>query len=151
MSSTYLHSEDTSTEAGFGYSSNQNQHLSILWVPSTKSDLSLPVMAGSGPKPGDGLTARNMAGKGFRPGHDHPRGLFQRAAVSSGVWFAATSDLYSQVLLVPFVSIYLARLNRRNIGGLSEANRRFTAFAWSAGSVVLGGQTGWRFGPVEAP
>ncbi len=53
------------------------------------------------------------------------------------VWFAATSMLYSHVLLVPFVSAYLAWLNRRNVRGFSGPNRRFTVLAWCAGSVVL--------------
>jgi exosortase C (VPDSG-CTERM-specific) len=52
-------------------------------------------------------------------------------------WFAATSELYSHVLLVPFVSVYLAWLNRRNVRGLSEPNRRFAVLAWCAGSVLL--------------
>ncbi len=54
-------------------------------------------------------------------------------------WFAATSELYSYVLLVPFVSAYLAWLNRRNVCGLSEPNRRFAVLAWCAGSVLLAG------------
>jgi exosortase C (VPDSG-CTERM-specific) len=55
------------------------------------------------------------------------------------VRFAANSELYSQVLLVPFVSVYLAWLNRRNLGSFSEPNRRFAVFACCAGSVVLAG------------
>jgi exosortase C (VPDSG-CTERM-specific) len=55
------------------------------------------------------------------------------------VWFAATSELYSQCLLVPFVSAYLAWLNRGNVWGSSGPNRRFAVFAWSAGSVLLAG------------
>jgi hypothetical protein len=55
------------------------------------------------------------------------------------VWFAATSELYSHVLLVPFVSVCLARLNRRNVRGFFEPNRRFAVFAWCAGSILLAG------------
>ena len=54
-------------------------------------------------------------------------------------WFAATSELYSHILLVPFVSVYLAWLNRRNVRGFSEPNRRFAILAWCAGSVLLAG------------
>ncbi len=55
------------------------------------------------------------------------------------VWFAATSELYSYILLVPFVSVYLAWGKRRNMSGVSAPDRRFTAFAWSMGSVLLVG------------
>jgi len=55
------------------------------------------------------------------------------------MWFAATSDLYSHILLVPFVSMYLAWLNRRNVSGFSRPNRGFAVFAWCSGSVVLAG------------
>jgi exosortase C (VPDSG-CTERM-specific) len=55
------------------------------------------------------------------------------------VWFAATSKLYSYVLLVPFVSAYLAWLNRCNVRSVSGPNRRFTVFAWCVGSVLLAG------------
>ena len=54
-------------------------------------------------------------------------------------WFAATSELYSHILLVPFVSVYLAWLNRRNVRGVSEPDRRFAVVAWCAGSVLLAG------------
>ncbi|MGD0058950.1 MAG: VPDSG-CTERM-specific exosortase XrtC [Verrucomicrobiia bacterium] len=53
--------------------------------------------------------------------------------------FAATSELYSHILLVPFVSVYLAWSNRRNMRGFSGPNRRFVVFAWCAGLVVLAG------------
>jgi exosortase C (VPDSG-CTERM-specific) len=55
------------------------------------------------------------------------------------VWFAATSELYSYVLLVPFVSAYLAWLNRRNVRGFSGAPHRFAVLAWCAGSILLAG------------
>jgi exosortase C (VPDSG-CTERM-specific) len=55
------------------------------------------------------------------------------------VRFAAHSELYSQILLVPFVSAYLAWLNRRNVGPFSGRNRRFVIFAGCAGSVLLAG------------
>jgi exosortase C (VPDSG-CTERM-specific) len=55
------------------------------------------------------------------------------------VWFAATSDLYSHVLLVPFVTAYLVWIERHNLRGSSLPNRRFAVFAWSAGSVLLAG------------
>jgi exosortase C (VPDSG-CTERM-specific) len=65
------------------------------------------------------------------------------------VWFAATSELYSHILLVPFVSMYLVSLNRRNGSGFSRPNRRFAVLAWCTGSVVLAGYwmavwSGWR-------
>jgi exosortase C (VPDSG-CTERM-specific) len=55
------------------------------------------------------------------------------------VWFAATSDLYSHILLVPFVTVYLAWLNRRSVPGVSEPNRRFAVVAWCGGSVLVAG------------
>ena len=55
------------------------------------------------------------------------------------VWFAATSMLYSHVLLVPFVSGYLAWLNRRNVRGFSKPDRRFAVFAWCVGMGLLAG------------
>jgi exosortase C (VPDSG-CTERM-specific) len=55
------------------------------------------------------------------------------------VWFAAGSELYSHILLVPFVSVYLAWLNRRSVRAPSEPNRRFAVLAWCAGSVLLAG------------
>jgi exosortase C (VPDSG-CTERM-specific) len=74
------------------------------------------------------------------------------ACFSAPLWrlmrFAATSDLYSHILLVPFVSMYLAWLNRRNVPGSSGPNRGFAVFAWCSGSVVLAGywlavRSGW--------
>jgi exosortase C (VPDSG-CTERM-specific) len=66
------------------------------------------------------------------------------------VWFAATSELYSHVLLVPFVSAYLVWLNRRNVRGFSEPNWRFAVLAWCAGSVLLAGYwlAVWRGWPM---
>jgi len=66
--------------------------------------------------------------------------------------FAATSLLYSHVLLVPFVSGYLVWLGRRTVRGGDAPDRRLALFPLSAGLVVIGGywwvaHSGWR--PTE--
>jgi len=55
------------------------------------------------------------------------------------VCFAATSELYSHILLVPFVSVYLAWLDRRRLSGASKRNWRFIALAGGAGLALLAG------------
>jgi exosortase C (VPDSG-CTERM-specific) len=55
------------------------------------------------------------------------------------ICFAATSELYSHILLVPFVSGYLAWQSRYNARGHSKPNQWFVAFAWCTGSVLLAG------------
>jgi exosortase C (VPDSG-CTERM-specific) len=51
--------------------------------------------------------------------------------------FAAESELYSYILLIPFVSIYLIWLKWRKLPGYSEPARRLAAAFGAAGSAVL--------------
>ena len=51
--------------------------------------------------------------------------------------FAAESELYSYILLMPFVSLYLVWLKRRNLPVFSEPSRILAAVFLAAGSAVL--------------
>jgi exosortase C (VPDSG-CTERM-specific) len=67
------------------------------------------------------------------------------------VWFAATSEMYSHILLVPLVSGYLAWMRRRNVPAVSKPNRLATAVAGCAGLVLLAGYwlAVWRGWPMS--
>ena len=51
--------------------------------------------------------------------------------------FAAESELYSYILLMPFVSVYLAWLKRRSLPAYSEPARGLAVAGIGAGSAVL--------------
>jgi exosortase C (VPDSG-CTERM-specific) len=53
--------------------------------------------------------------------------------------FAATDNLYSYILLIPFISIYLARLKRPDLSWPAAPARPLAAFFLAAGLAVLGG------------
>ncbi|HTS19491.1 MAG TPA: exosortase/archaeosortase family protein [Verrucomicrobiae bacterium] len=65
-------------------------------------------------------------------------------------YFAATSDLYSHILLVPFVSVYLASLNRRRVLDASMPAWRFVALTGGVGLALLAGYwlAMWRSWPI---
>lgn len=52
-------------------------------------------------------------------------------------WFALGSKLYSYILLVPFISLYLMRLNRRQVPPASPPARKTGAAFLFAGGLVL--------------
>jgi exosortase C (VPDSG-CTERM-specific) len=53
--------------------------------------------------------------------------------------YALLSDLYSYIILIPFVSGYLIWNNRKNIPALSKPNRMLAFLCGIAGMAVLGG------------
>ena len=53
------------------------------------------------------------------------------------VRFAAKSELYSYILLVPFISCYLIWLKRRNLPVNSEPDRKWALLPWSVGSLTV--------------
>ena len=52
--------------------------------------------------------------------------------------YALSSDLYSYIILIPFVSGYLIWNKRKALPTLSRPNQEFTFFTWIAGMAVLG-------------
>ena len=53
--------------------------------------------------------------------------------------FTIGNDLYSYILLVPFISIYLASLKWKSLPPFSEASRKSAAIFFAGGLVMLGG------------
>jgi exosortase C (VPDSG-CTERM-specific) len=64
------------------------------------------------------------------------------------VVFALHSELYSHILLIPFVTVYLIRLNKGKLGLEPQPNRGMAWLPFLVGAVMLGGywlakQRGW--------
>jgi exosortase C (VPDSG-CTERM-specific) len=53
--------------------------------------------------------------------------------------FAATDNLYSYIVLIPFISLYLAWLKKPDLSRHSEPARKLAAFFLVTGLVVIGG------------
>jgi exosortase C (VPDSG-CTERM-specific) len=53
--------------------------------------------------------------------------------------FAATDNLYSYILLIPFISLYLAWLKKSDLSRHSKPARKFAGVFLAAGLVVIGG------------
>ena len=97
-----------------------------------------------------------------------PRAQFRRLAILSValalafsrpllalVQFALRSDLYSYVLLVPFISGYLGWLRKRDLVSRSAAPRKLALFPVVAGLLFLAGgwlgpQAGLKLAPVDS-
>jgi exosortase C (VPDSG-CTERM-specific) len=54
-------------------------------------------------------------------------------------WFAANDDLYSYILLIPFISIYLVWLKWKNLPSFSGPARKPAAIFFACGVAILGG------------
>jgi exosortase C (VPDSG-CTERM-specific) len=54
-------------------------------------------------------------------------------------WFAATNELYSYILLIPFISVYLVWLKRKSLPPFSGAARKPAAVFFVSGLAILGG------------
>ena len=109
--------------------------------------------------------AGKQTGAGQGPARAEPVGQYKGLVVATIVLlclfsaplfhlirFAATSLLYSHILLVPFVSGYLVWLRRRTVRGGGAPDRGLALLPLLAGLVVLGGywtvlHSGWR--PTE--
>src|ERR1022692_4585208 len=55
------------------------------------------------------------------------------------VRFALHSDLYSHILLIPFVSLYLAWLKKNSLPADSEPDRKLAVLPFAAGLLLLAG------------
>src|SRR5437016_2875751 len=65
------------------------------------------------------------------------------------VRYAANSDLYSHILLIPFISVYLVWLKRRSLALESKPARRLAVLPLLAGVATLVGywaamRSGWK-------
>jgi exosortase C (VPDSG-CTERM-specific) len=63
--------------------------------------------------------------------------------------FAAGNDLYSYILLIPFVSIYLARLQRAKLPRFSGAARMPATIFFAGGATVLAGYGLGRYAGIQ--
>jgi exosortase C (VPDSG-CTERM-specific) len=69
--------------------------------------------------------------------------------------FALHSDLYSHILLIPFVSVYLAGLKKKDLSPCSEPDRKLAALPVAAGLLLLTGygfalRSGLKLAPVDS-
>ena len=69
--------------------------------------------------------------------------------------FTLHSDLYSHILLIPFVSLYLAWLNKHSFAPDSEPDRKLAMLPLAAGLLVLAGyifalRSGLKLTPVDS-
>jgi len=69
--------------------------------------------------------------------------------------FALHSDLYSHILLIPFVSLYLAWLKKNSLPPSSEPDRKLAALPLAAGLLSVSGcffalHSGWNLAPADS-